>query len=77
MPQLELDKANEMPPLSSWPIYTVNQLNFTAVKFRGLPISLYFNYRPRSEGDNALGSVHVSVRPFACTLTAELFDLRP
>ncbi len=30
------------------------------------------NYRPRSEGDNVLGSVRPSVRP----LTAEPFDLR-
>ena len=32
----------------------------------------YF-YRLRSEGDNALGSVRLSV----CAFTAESFDLRP
>ncbi len=38
-------------------------------------------YRPRSEGDNELGSVRLSVRPSVCpsvnALTAEPFDLRP
>ncbi len=34
-------------------------------------------YRPRSEGDNALGSVCPPARPFVCALTAEPFDLRP
>ncbi len=41
-------------------------------------VKLHF-YRPRSERDNALGSVcqtH-SVCPFVCALTAEPFDLRP
>ncbi len=33
----------------------------------------YHYYRPRSKGDNVLGTVRPSVRP----LTAELFDLRP
>ncbi len=39
------------------------------------------NYRPRSEGDNVLGSVRLSVcpsvRPSVSALTAEPFDLRP
>ncbi len=34
-------------------------------------------YRPRSEGDNVLGSVRLSVRPSVSPLTAEPFDLRP
>ena len=33
--------------------------------------------RPRSEEDNALGSVRPSVFPFVCALTADPFDLRP
>ncbi len=36
-------------------------------------MKLHSYYRPRSEGDNVLGSV----RPSADTLTAEPFDLRP
>ncbi len=32
--------ASSIPKLCE--AYTVNQLNFAAVKFRGLPISLYF-----------------------------------
>ncbi len=35
------------------------------------------NYRPLSEGDNALGSVCPSVCPFVCALMAEALDLRP
>ncbi len=35
-----------------------------------------FNYRPRTEGDNALGSVRPSVCPFVCALTVEPFDIR-
>ncbi len=34
-------------------------------------------YRPRSEGDNVLGSIRPSICPSADTLTAEPFDLRP
>ena len=32
------------PPYTPLLPITVNQLNFAAVKFRGLPISLYFAY---------------------------------
>ena len=32
---------------------------------------LEYYYRPRSEGDKALGSVRPSVRPFVCALTAK------
>ena len=35
------------------------------------------NYRPQSEGDNALGSVRLSVRPFVCALTLEPFESLP
>ncbi len=50
--------------------------------FLAHPCSLHMNhYRPRSEGDNALGSVRpsvrLSVRLSVCALTAEPFDLRP
>ncbi len=40
-----------------------------------------YHHRPRSEGDNALGSVRLfvclSVCPFVCALLFEPFDLRP
>ncbi len=35
-----------------------------------------FYHRPRSEGDNALGSIRPSVRLFVCALTAEKRNYR-
>ncbi len=36
----------------------------------------WHSYRPRSEGDNVLGSVRPSVRLFVCALLSEPFDLQ-
>ncbi len=38
---------------------------------------IHFYYRPRSEGDNALGSVCLLVYPSVCAFTVEPFGLRP
>ncbi len=49
------------------------------------PDSVYFTvngsrqayfYRPRSEGDNALGSVRLSVRPSVCVRSQKLFNIK-
>ena len=41
---------------------------------KGVHRLFWYIYRPQSEGDNALGSVRPSVRPFVCALTAEPLD---
>ncbi len=64
--QKNADLGNMIPFLvHNWEFYTI----------------LRSHYRPRSEGDNVLGSVRPSVRlsvsPSVTALTAEPFDLRP